>query len=40
VLLFHIPWAYLKSRWQKLPETDIADLERFAVNDAPVAGSW
>ena len=38
VLLFHIPWAYLKSRWQKLPETDIADLERFVVNDAPTPG--
>jgi hypothetical protein len=35
VLLFHIPWAYLKSRWQRLPETDIADMERFLVSDAP-----
>ena len=35
VLLFHIPWAYLKSRWQRLPETDIAELERFRVRDAP-----
>lgn len=36
VLLFHIPWAYLKSRWERLPETEIAELEQFRVKDAPV----
>ncbi len=35
VLLFHIPWAYLKSRWERLPQTEISDLERFRVKDAP-----
>ncbi|HSA92796.1 MAG TPA: radical SAM protein [Terriglobales bacterium] len=37
VQLFHIPWAYLKHRWQRLPETEIAELERFRVSDAPAA---
>jgi hypothetical protein len=32
VLLFHIPWAYLKARWERLPETEVAELERFRVN--------
>ena len=36
VLLFHIPWAYLKHRWQRLPQMDAAELERFRVKDAPV----
>jgi MoaA/NifB/PqqE/SkfB family radical SAM enzyme len=36
VLLFHIPWAYLKQRWKRLPETELAELERFRVTDAPV----
>lgn len=36
VLLFHIPWAYLKSRWQRLPETDVAEFEKFLVSDNPV----
>jgi len=31
VLLFHIPWAYLKSRWQRLPEMELAEMQRFAV---------
>ena len=35
VLLFHIPWAYLKSRWERLPEMEVAQLERFLVKDAP-----
>jgi Fe-coproporphyrin III synthase len=34
-LLFHIPWAYLKSRWERLPETDVAEFEKFLVADAP-----
>jgi MoaA/NifB/PqqE/SkfB family radical SAM enzyme len=37
VLLFHIPWAYLKHRWQRLPQAEIADFQRFLVTDAPVA---
>jgi Fe-coproporphyrin III synthase len=36
VQLFHIPWSYLKHRWQRLPETELAELERFRVADAPV----
>jgi MoaA/NifB/PqqE/SkfB family radical SAM enzyme len=36
VLLFHIPWAYLKHRWAKLPEMPVSELERFRVKDAPV----
>ena len=35
VLLFHIPWAYLKHRWQRLPQMEAAELERFLVADAP-----
>jgi MoaA/NifB/PqqE/SkfB family radical SAM enzyme len=35
MLLFHIPWAYLKSRWHRLPRMDAAELDRFAVRDAP-----
>ncbi|HEU5451129.1 MAG TPA: radical SAM protein [Terriglobales bacterium] len=35
VLLFHIPWAYLKSRWERLPEMEVAQLEKFLVKDAP-----
>lgn len=34
VLLFHIPWAYLKQRWERLPEAELAELERFRVPDA------
>ena len=36
VQLFHIPWSYLKHRWQRLPETDLAELESFRVADAPL----
>ena len=36
VQLFHIPWSYLKHRWQRLPETDLAELEPYRVADAPV----
>ena len=36
VLLFHIPWAYFKSRWQGLSSADIAEFEQFLVSDAPV----
>jgi Fe-coproporphyrin III synthase len=38
VLLFHLPWAYLKYRWQRLPQTDIAELERFRVKDGSLPG--
>ncbi len=37
VILFHIPWSYLKHRWERLPEMDVAELERFRVHDAPAA---
>lgn len=36
VLLFHLPWAYLKYRWQRLPQTDVAELDKFRVRDAPM----
>lgn len=35
VMLFHIPWAYFKTRWQRLAKTELAELERFRVADAP-----
>jgi MoaA/NifB/PqqE/SkfB family radical SAM enzyme len=35
VQLFHIPWSYLKYRWRRLPEWEVAELERFRVTDAP-----
>ena len=37
VTLFHIPWAYLKHRWQRLPQIEAAEIERFRVLDAPVS---
>ncbi|MGH9509445.1 MAG: radical SAM protein [Terriglobales bacterium] len=37
VMLFHIPWAYLKHRWQRLPQMEAAEIERFRVLDAPTA---
>ena len=37
VLLFHIPWAYLKSRWERLPQTEVAEMEQFLVSDAPLS---
>jgi MoaA/NifB/PqqE/SkfB family radical SAM enzyme len=36
VLLFHIPWAYLKSRWERMPESAVGEYERFRVTDAPM----
>ena len=36
VMLFHIPWAYLKHRWQHLPEMEASELEPFRVKDAPL----
>jgi Fe-coproporphyrin III synthase len=35
VQLFHVPWAYLKHRWNRLPELRAAALEPFRVKDAP-----
>lgn len=35
VQLFHIPWAYLKHRWKRMPDIGAAELERFRVKDAP-----
>ena len=37
VLLFHIPWAWLKSRWERLPQMEVAEMERFLAADAPQA---
>jgi MoaA/NifB/PqqE/SkfB family radical SAM enzyme len=37
VLLFHLPWAYLKHRWERLPQIEVAELEQFRVADAPLA---
>ncbi len=37
VLLFHLPWAYLKHRWQRLGEVELAELEKFRVTDTPFA---
>ena len=39
VLLFTIPWAYLRHRWDRLPEITAGELEPFRVTDAPVAAS-
>jgi MoaA/NifB/PqqE/SkfB family radical SAM enzyme len=36
-LLFTIPWAYLRHRWQRLPQVTLDELEPFRVTDAPVA---
>ncbi|HMK30784.1 MAG TPA: radical SAM protein [Terriglobales bacterium] len=36
VLLFHIPWAYLKHRWQRLPEITASEVEAFRVKDTPL----
>jgi Fe-coproporphyrin III synthase len=33
--LFHIPWAYLKHRWERLPHIEVSELEKFLVHDAP-----
>jgi len=35
VQLFHIPWAWMKSRWERLPQVEISEMERFLVKDAP-----
>lgn len=35
VLLFHLPWAYLKHRWTRLPLTDVEELNRFQITDGP-----
>lgn len=37
VLLFTIPWAYLRHRWDRLPQITPEDLEPFRVKDAPLA---
>ena len=33
VQFFHIPWAYFKQRWSRLPKTPLADIERFRALD-------
>ena len=37
VLLFHIPWSYLKHRWQRLPQMSLGELEPYRVTDAPAS---
>ena len=37
VLLFTIPWAYLRHQWQRLPSITAEELEPYRVTDAPVA---
>jgi Fe-coproporphyrin III synthase len=37
VLLFHIPWSYLKHRWNRLATLPPGDLEPYRVKDAPLA---
>ena len=37
VLLFTIPWAYMRHRWAKMPEITAEELEPFRVKDAPIA---
>jgi MoaA/NifB/PqqE/SkfB family radical SAM enzyme len=39
LLLFHIPWAYLKHRWHRLPQTELSELDQFRVQDAPHMGA-
>jgi MoaA/NifB/PqqE/SkfB family radical SAM enzyme len=39
VLLFHIPWAWMKTRWNRLPEMQVDEMERFLVADAPTLTS-
>lgn len=37
VMLFTIPWAYLRHRWRRLPSITADELEPFRVTDAPLA---
>ncbi len=39
VLLFTIPWAYLRHRWERLPSITTEEIEPFRVKDAPLANS-
>lgn len=36
VMLFHVPWAYLRHRWSRLPLTSVEEIEKFRVTNAPV----
>jgi len=36
-MLFHVPWAYLKHRWSRLPAMNASELSPFRVKDAPLA---
>lgn len=35
MLLFAIPWKFLKHRWRRLPEIEAAEIEQFRLKDAP-----
>ncbi|HZU23256.1 MAG TPA: radical SAM protein [Terriglobales bacterium] len=37
VMLFHIPWAYLKHRWSALAGMSASELAPFLVSDAPAS---
>jgi hypothetical protein len=37
VMLFHVPWAYLKHRWNRLPTMNLSEIAKFRVEDAPLA---
>ena len=39
VLLFTIPWSYLRHRWTRLPEIAAEELEPFRLTDAPLGAS-
>jgi MoaA/NifB/PqqE/SkfB family radical SAM enzyme len=36
VMLFNVPWAFLKHRWNRLPAMSASELAPFRVEDAPV----
>jgi MoaA/NifB/PqqE/SkfB family radical SAM enzyme len=35
VMLFTIPWAYLRHRWERFPSITVEELEPFRLKDAP-----
>jgi MoaA/NifB/PqqE/SkfB family radical SAM enzyme len=35
VMLFHVPWAYLKHRWNRLPSMNAAELAPFRASEQP-----
>ena len=37
VTLFHIPWAFLRHRWSRLPGMNASELAPYHASDAPLA---